>query len=219
MEELQIFNGKDFVGIPQKAQFEYLGWISYVLYLACDAADTGDYTLAWEYLKKASLLGHPHDSEVFNQLYATIAMSISMEEDKSELYYQHLFKRFIGEIFPGAEVVKIQTNGKDIPDAWCRLNEKLFPVEIKLHSFDTKALNQLQRYMTVYNCEEGIAVGKDLTVSLPQGIQFVKLSVLDACERYYSKDPQKVDLSKIGPRFLRRALNDEILYKRKDGTE
>ena len=50
---------------------------------------------------------------------------------------------------------------------------------MKLNGFDGKALKQLERYMKVYKCEKGIAVGRTLNVKLPQNIEFVFLSELE----------------------------------------
>ena len=56
-----------------------------------------------------------------------------------------------------------------------RDSNKKTPVEMKLREFDLKALNQLLRYMEVYDCENGIAIGEELKVVLPENITFIPL--------------------------------------------
>ena len=60
-----------------------------------------------------------------------------------------------------------------------QINNQYVPVEIKLHDFDLKALNQLSRYMNVYNCAYGIASAERLAVELPSNITFVSFKDLE----------------------------------------
>lgn len=62
---------------------------------------------------------------------------------------------------------------KHIPDFWLKRKDKHIPVEIKLHEFRGAHLKQLQRYMDFYNCDNGIAVGKELRCSLPDNVKFI----------------------------------------------
>lgn len=73
-------------------------------------------------------------------------------------------------------IVTPKDNPKHKPDAWIDRNGELIPVECKLHDFDTNALKQLTRYMTFYHTEHGIAVARNLTVKLPNNIEFVPFS-------------------------------------------
>ena len=50
------------------------------------------------------------------------------------------------------------------------------PVEVKYGKFDKKALKQLERYMKVYKCKMGIAIGNNLEVNIPENIKFVFIS-------------------------------------------
>ena len=67
-----------------------------------------------------------------------------------------------------------------IPDFWLINSSNEFaPVECKLYSFDKAALNQLERYMKVYNCNFGIAVANTLDVKLPNNIKFISFDISD----------------------------------------
>ena len=131
---------------------------------------------AWLILRNASILYHHLGDVVFNELYGAVAEKIARNFDfKNEFYYQDLFKEKAEQLGYG-KIVSHKDNPKHKPDAWINRNDELIPVECKLHDFDAKALKQLTRYMTFYHAEHGIAVARELTVLLPENIEFVPFS-------------------------------------------
>ena len=123
---------------------------------------------AWLILRNASILYHHRDDIVFNELYGVVAEKIAKNFDfKNEFYYQDLFKEKAEQLGYG-KIVGHKDNPKHKPDAWVNRNDELIPVECKLHNFDAKALKQLTGH--------GIAVARELTVSLPENIEFVPFS-------------------------------------------
>ena len=75
------------------------------------------------------------------------------------------------------KIIKRKNNPKHIPDFWIENMDEICPVEIKLHNFDSKSLQQLQRYMDFYKCKKGIAVGKELSCEIPENVLFIKYSL------------------------------------------
>ena len=61
-----------------------------------------------------------------------------------------------------------------------RINGEDVPVEMKLGTFNKKALTQLQRYISHYGSLSGIAVGESLKVVLPDNITFISIDRLEA---------------------------------------
>lgn len=62
------------------------------------------------------------------------------------------------------------------PDRWLAIVNEEIPVEFKLHKFNSSALKQLKRYIQNYNCKFGVAIGENLTVSLPDNIVFISVN-------------------------------------------
>lgn len=87
-------------------------------------------------------------------------------------WFQNNLNRVVGENY---KIVKHKNDKKNIPDFWVSTptDLKIIPVEIKLHSFDSKGLEQLKRYMNFYESDRGIAVGKNLSCELPENISFI----------------------------------------------
>lgn len=87
-------------------------------------------------------------------------------------WFRDNFKRILGEEY---RIVDHKNNKNHIPDFWVTTPQdfKIVPVEIKLHSFDHKSLEQLKRYMNFYESDRGIAVGKKLKCELPENITFI----------------------------------------------
>lgn len=127
---------------------------------------------AWDIMNVASILFHPLEDVTFNTLYKITAKEIARKFDKDEYYFQRLFKEKYSSIRNG-EITEIKTDGKNVPDAWVKVDNDIIPVEVKLSNFDEKALKQLNRYIKSYNCEKGIAVARYLTVDLPANIEFI----------------------------------------------
>lgn len=97
---------------------------------------------------------------------------------KNEFHYQDLFKEKCSSLGLG-KIVKHKNNGKDIPDAWVNRNGELIPVEVKVSDFNAKALKQLNRYISSYKAKHGIAVARNLTVKLPDNIEFIPFDKLE----------------------------------------
>lgn len=91
------------------------------------------------------------------------------EFDVHELFECN-YKKSLGDQL---EIVARKNDPKHIPDFWLKRKDKYIPVEIKLHEFRGAHLKQLQRYMDFYNCDNGIAVGKELRCSLPDNVKFI----------------------------------------------
>jgi putative transposon-encoded protein len=139
-----------------------------------------DEKLAWQIMNIASIMFHPQDDKTFNVLYGAVAMDIARKNYVTEASLYPLFEKAVKKLFGNnAEIVKKSNNPKHQPDAWVRIENQYIPVEIKLHSFDKKALSQLQRYMNFYNCKQGIAVGNSLMVDLPENIIFISINELE----------------------------------------
>lgn len=99
----------------------------------------------------------------------------------NEFEYQRLFKK-VGTMLCGGEICKFpRENNRHCPDAWIKKGGEYIPVEVKLGCFNKSALRQLQRYINVYGCKNGIAVGKECTEQLDDNIQFISLTQLEEC--------------------------------------
>ena len=130
---------------------------------------------AEEFLSLASRVFHPADDWAFNELYGAVRMHIAWKESVGnteaarESYFKNNVAVIVGE---GAKIAPAVASQKHRPDGWVVLNGNLMPVEIKKGNFDAKALRQLTRYMDYYKTSNGIAIGRNLTVELPDNIQF-----------------------------------------------
>lgn len=89
-------------------------------------------------------------------------------------WFRQNYKSKLGDNF---EIVRKKTDKKNLPDFWLDNGETTIPVECKIGDFNKQALAQLQRYMNVYQCEKGVAVGSALTVELPENITFVQFDI------------------------------------------
>ena len=149
----------------------------YDLIVAAAMADNIKY--AEEILEVADrLFGRFTDDINYNVLRQTVCENIIYKEIfKDELYYQSIFKSHVKEIL-GEEynIVDIKSDGRNIPDAWVSDGIENIPVEMKIGTFNKKALIQLQRYLNKYKCNKGIAIGRELSVEMPNNIQFVDIS-------------------------------------------
>jgi len=85
-------------------------------------------------------------------------------------WFKKNFKKHLGDEY---KIIKVKNNPKHIPDFWLEKEKVHIPVEIKLGDFNLRHLDQLQRYMNVYGCQNGIAVGQTLKCVLPSNVEFV----------------------------------------------
>lgn len=115
------------------------------------------------------------DDIYFNELFFAVEWTFIDKFDRknvpNELTIQAAFKNKYKDI-----IVDIKNDGKNIPDAWIKEDDLLKPVEVKRNKFDAKALRQLERYLKVYGCSNGVAVAKVCTVKLPDYIRFIPIS-------------------------------------------
>lgn len=121
------------------------------------------------------------NSEIFDWglwfLSCSVMENLVAESFQNEFSIHSLFKKEYPKICAG-EIIERKNNPKHKPDVWVKRGEDFIPVEIKLKNFDKKAMDQLLRYMQFYNCDHGIAVGEELTVSLSSNIEFISIAEL-----------------------------------------
>lgn len=133
----------------------------------------------WRFLRAARHVRFDlHES--FWTMYSDVISANAQSYISTEEYIHTMFKK----VYPTVE--KRGISPKNRPDSW--LYSEVFgyiPVEIKKGTFNEKALNQLERYMKFYKCDKGYAVGKELSVDLPENITFVSIESL---ERELEKD-------------------------------
>lgn len=124
------------------------------------------------------LFGRYTDDANYNVLRQVVFENVMFEEMlKDEIYYQNIFKSHIKEILGEKyTLVSIKSDGRNIPDAWVSNDIENMPVEMKVGSFNKRALQQLQRYLEKYSCNKGIAIGKEPSIEIPSNIQFINIS-------------------------------------------
>lgn len=123
------------------------------------------------------------NDDVFNSLYyavlnLVIDRRMREHQTKNEFYYQEMFRKAYPRI-SNTKIITVKNDGENIPDCWVEKDGKRIPVEVKKDKFGKKALRQLQRYMRVYKCNHGIAVGKKLDVNLESNIEFISICDLE----------------------------------------
>ena len=146
-------------------------------YLLSKALEAKSKDEAWKIMNMASILFHSSNDNVFNNLYGAVAMEITRCNDLNEFKYHKLFKQVYNKLNKGV-IVNRKNNTTDIPDAWVKRDNEYIPVEIKKYKFDNKALEQLNRYINTYKCKYGIAVAQELSVPLPNNIEFISIDEL-----------------------------------------
>jgi hypothetical protein len=193
MNQLQIFKNSEFGeiraecvmsgNIVVKADYFIGGFkIDRFELLSC-AINQSDRQTALSILRSASMMYHCQDDNTFNTLYEAAIETIVRKFDKNEFYYQGVFSKNVSTILgKNAHIIKRKGDNRNIPDAWVNMSGNDYPVEVKLHKFDKSALDQLQRYISNYECIGGIAVGETLTTDLPKNIVFVSLDQLMLAE-------------------------------------
>lgn len=123
------------------------------------------------------------NDDVFNSLYyavlnLVIDRRMREHQTKNEFYYQEMFRKAYPRI-SNTKIITVKNDGENIPDCWVEKDGERIPVEVKKDKFGKKALRQLQRYMRVYKCNHGIAVGKKLNVNLESNIEFISICDLE----------------------------------------
>lgn len=110
-----------------------------------------------------------------------------------ESMYQKMFEKHIEKIVKGCRIISKKWQRSNQPDGWILLNGEEIPVEIKRGAFDEKALKQLERYMTAFNSQRGIAMGAVLATDIPSNIQFIDIETLEKCDGIDRKEIQMID--------------------------
>lgn len=185
MNELNLFEGEAFSNVPPEIQLMVFGAISSKLAEIIDKIHHSNISEkeAWEMIRDIDEFELGINCHYYDLLRTAVVHLIIDAFQKDEFYYHGLFNKYAHLVIPGCEVVERTSDGKNIPDSWIFLDGKYMPVEVKLHKFDKKAKNQLERYMRVYNTLMGVAVARELTVSLPDNIVFVGLEELIRLQR------------------------------------
>lgn len=147
------------------------------------------------YVSGLDYIGYNLKIPVYSTLVAALKQHIYTIHNFDEFYYQGLFRRYANELIPNVKIIQKVTDGKNIPDSWIEISEKLCPVECKKGSFDNKAFAQLKRYMATYKSDFGVAVAKDLKVELSDNIIFIPLS--DLIKKAKQEDKQKEEAGLI----------------------
>lgn len=129
--------------------------------------------------KALALLDAVDDSGLLSYLRVAAISVIhsALVSSPKELDFRSKFYRELHIYLPGAVKSKVATIGKNVPDGFVIWRNRECPVEIKRLAFDERALHQLQRYMTVYDAEMGIAVAPELRCGLPENVHFVEVSL------------------------------------------
>lgn len=101
-----------------------------------------------------------------------------IDSKPNEFAIHELAKQKITKIIIGSKVIENKNDPKHQPDLWIEKESKKIPIEVKLKDFNSKSLKQLERYMSFYECDQGIAVAESLTTELPANIQFISIKDL-----------------------------------------
>ena len=170
--------GNDKIDIPK-------GFIDYIT-LYNIASELSFYDTKTNFTKALYLADVAHEIKPINiklifleQAVRELIMSNWLKCQRNEFDIHKLFKNNITKIINNSKLITKKHNINNQPDCWVLINDLECPVEIKLHEFNLKALNQLNRYMDFYKSSFGIAVGSKLTVSLPDNIQFISIGCLE----------------------------------------
>lgn len=127
-------------------------------------------------LKRISDLGYYLRGMPFLEYAVTsLAMKSFLDCQPKESDVYEWFKKELESILPGYEISDKKSEAKHRPDFWLLEKQSggLVPVEIKKNGFDQKGLRQLERYMSHYGAEYGIAVGSSLLCELPEKVKFI----------------------------------------------
>ena len=144
----------------------------------CDRAETD------RYFQQASadycaLPSGSTEFEALSKLYSAARLDIAWARSRSRLELtgtQPRFESNLETLLPGATMAKKpkpKTPTRLRPDFWVELEGAVMPVEVKKGKFNAKALDQLLGYMQEFGCDQGVAVGATLAVTLPQNVRFV----------------------------------------------
>ena len=187
ISNIDIDNLKYEIKIENNILYYYINDIKIDKYdLLAAASNESSIERALEIIEVADYLYGEINDYTYSSLRNCVYENIMWERvSKTELYYQSIFKNHIKDILgDDYNLVEKTSDNKNIPDAWVSFNNEIVPVEMKICNFDSKALKQLQRYISKYNVKYGIAIGNKLTVDLPTNIHFIPLSIIKNFDEY-----------------------------------
>lgn len=168
-----IFYNDSMGEIDLETQFQILGMGAYILSLIVGEED---YNLRENLFSLAADLFVGSECVYFLNLYHAIRVYDAWEKNtdrNNEYSLQRAFIKCADKVIEGSKVIKGPSDRHNIPDAWLEISGEKIPVEVKLRQFNQKALEQLNRYVTVFGSKYGIAVGENLTCNLPKNYIFV----------------------------------------------
>jgi hypothetical protein len=107
-------------------------------------------------------------------IYLTWASSIELSENRG---IHPWFESNLDKLIPGATLTSYSKPGIRLrPDFWVIVDGSLCPVEIKRDFFTARSLEQLKRYLEVFDCDRGYAVARKLKTKLPKNIEFIPVT-------------------------------------------
>lgn len=170
--------------MPLEKQFQIIGEAAYLFATSISKERENKNFAAINLLVK---ILNDYKSDLLDRLvdsfHKTEICKIAMHRGDDEYTIQYMFDDYANLVIPGAKVIQKKHDGKNIPDAWIKLNGEEIPVEVKFQYFNEKAMNQLNRYVKAYKCNRGVAVGRELTADLPEGYIFVSIDELKAAQK------------------------------------
>jgi hypothetical protein len=99
------------------------------------------------------------------------AKPVVIEMDIQKHFFAHL-----DHYIEGATKAKPKMTKGHRPDGFISVDGLVAPVEVKLESFKSKSLEQLEWYMRVYGSKSGVAVAPELSCALPSNVRFIKIT-------------------------------------------
>jgi len=104
---------------------------------------------------------------------ATLYTLLFYKFPKTEYSAYPKFQEELSQLIPGAQIVEAPFRHRQKPDFFIEREGMISPVEIKQTNFINYHVQQLRRYMTLYNCPTGYAVAPKLTGKLLPGMMFI----------------------------------------------
>lgn len=168
IEEERIYNG-----------FEIIPIVDLML---CD----NQFKIASDLIKLTRLLFHTYKDKTITEcmyLHSLEHLDYRRIELRTvfynELFLYDLIKRDISVLIPSAVVVDFHIIQGHIPDLMIELDGEMCPVEVKKSNINKSALDQLRRYLRVYNCKKGFLMGTKLSTVIEEDhITFIDISHL-----------------------------------------
>lgn len=134
-----------------------------------DVENTGFYKITNNNINKAF-------NELFKYSDGESRRKIKKESDRiSEKTIYEWFEKNYKSIFgDNCCLFNVSPKTSVVPDCMIVKNGVIYPVRCKVGSFNYRALNQLEEYMSFYKCSDGIAIGNKLNVKIDKNIRFIQ---------------------------------------------